>query len=246
MVIHISLKVADNHKQTQDVTIRKIWRQPVESDAVGQGDVARTWAVVRTPDDLGRFLARRRVAAGWTQQELADYLDIPPRYLHEIESGKHTLAYTRLFKLLRTLDIEARLEVIDDGSDGADEGSESDDDSNRRRSDLDRDDLVADEPQAARGRVQVAPRADGRWNVIREGATRASSVHDTKAQAERRGRVLARATESELVIRGRDGRIQQRDTSSSRPDTFGFNEASRRSTADFFADFDDPAGSGAT
>lgn len=219
----------------------------MESDAVGQGGLARTWAVVRTPDDLGRFLARRRAAAGWTQQELAEYLDIPPRYLHEIESGKHTLAYTRLFKLLRTLDIEARLEVIDDGADGDAEGSESDDDSNHREGrDLDRDDLVDDEPKGAGGRVHVAPRSDGRWNVIREGATRASSVHDTEAQARRRGRVLARASESELVIHGRDGRIQQRDTYSSRPDTFGFNEASRRSTADFFADFDDPAGSDAT
>lgn len=70
-----------------------------------------SWAIVRTPADLGKFLAKRRVQAGWTQRELADHLGFPPRYLHEIESGKNTLAYTRLFTLLRELDLETRLET---------------------------------------------------------------------------------------------------------------------------------------
>ncbi|MFB9315455.1 helix-turn-helix domain-containing protein [Nocardioides plantarum] len=72
----------------------------------------RRWAIAHTPDDLGRFLAKRRSELGWKQQELAAHLGIPPRYLHEIEAGKDTLAYTRLFALLRELDVELRLETV--------------------------------------------------------------------------------------------------------------------------------------
>ena len=74
---------------------------------------ATSWATVRTPEDLGQFLARRRAATGWTQRDLAEHLGFPPRYLHEIESGKQTLAYTRLFALLRALGVETRLEAND-------------------------------------------------------------------------------------------------------------------------------------
>lgn len=69
----------------------------------------RTWAVARSPEDLGRALNDRRVNLGWTQADLAEHLGFPVRYLHEIESGKHTLAYTRLFRLLATLGIDVRL-----------------------------------------------------------------------------------------------------------------------------------------
>ncbi|HRD60237.1 helix-turn-helix domain-containing protein [uncultured Nocardioides sp.] len=68
-----------------------------------------TWATVTTPGDLGQFLTRVRVAAGWTQRDLAQHLGFPVRYLHEIEAGKDTLAYARLFALLRTLDIDLQL-----------------------------------------------------------------------------------------------------------------------------------------
>lgn len=79
--------------------------------AFGAPPTKASWAVVRTPEDLGRFLSRRRVEAGWTQRELAADLGFPYRYLHEIESGKHTLAYTRLFTLLRALSVDLRLEA---------------------------------------------------------------------------------------------------------------------------------------
>lgn len=72
-----------------------------------------SWAAIRTPQDLGRFLTRRRVARGWTQQDLAQHLGFPVRYLHEIESGKDTRAYVRLFTLLRTLDIDLQLSHAD-------------------------------------------------------------------------------------------------------------------------------------
>lgn len=85
------------------------------ADRKRQGDpdaiTRASWAVVRTPEDLGKFLSRRRVDTGWTQRELAAHLGFPYRYLHEIESGKHTLAYTRLFTLLRSLSVELRVEA---------------------------------------------------------------------------------------------------------------------------------------
>lgn len=57
----------------------------------------------------------------------------------------------------------------------------------------------------------VTPRPQG-WAVQREGAERASSVHDTQAQAIDAGRALARTNETELVIHGRDGRIRDSDS----------------------------------
>jgi HTH-type transcriptional regulator/antitoxin HipB len=71
------------------------------------------WTIAHTPEDLGKFVNTRRVSSGWTQRDLAEHLGFPVRYLHEIESGKDTLAFTRLFDLLRALGIEVRLEAVD-------------------------------------------------------------------------------------------------------------------------------------
>ncbi|WP_371131164.1 DUF2188 domain-containing protein [Microbacterium sp.] len=43
------------------------------------------------------------------------------------------------------------------------------------------------DPRGAR-----SPRGDGRWNVIRDNADRASSVHDTQSSAEQTGRGTAK------------------------------------------------------
>ena len=68
--------------------------------------------------------------------------------------------------------------------------------------------------------ISVEPRPDGRWAVQRDGATRASSLHNTQKQAESAARATAKRDEVELVIKGRDGTIQRRDS-------FG-NDPSRR------------------
>jgi hypothetical protein len=57
----------------------------------------------------------------------------------------------------------------------------------------------------------VGPHADG-WQVKRDGASRASSVHDTKAVAVDAGKDLAKASGGELRIKGQDGRIQNSNT----------------------------------
>jgi hypothetical protein len=59
--------------------------------------------------------------------------------------------------------------------------------------------------------VHVVPQGD-RWAVKREGAQRASSLHDTQAEAEKQGRPLARADQTEFYLHGRDGQIREKDS----------------------------------
>ncbi|RNM14047.1 DUF2188 domain-containing protein [Nocardioides pocheonensis] len=60
--------------------------------------------------------------------------------------------------------------------------------------------------------VHITPRDDGQWNVIRDGAQRASSVHPTQADATDAGRATARREQTELYIHGRDNKIRDRDS----------------------------------
>jgi uncharacterized protein YdaT len=57
----------------------------------------------------------------------------------------------------------------------------------------------------------VVPHEDG-WAVRGAGNDRATSVHDTQAQAIDRARSIAQNQGSELLIHGRDGRIRERDS----------------------------------
>jgi Uncharacterized protein conserved in bacteria (DUF2188) len=57
--------------------------------------------------------------------------------------------------------------------------------------------------------VHVAPRGEN-WAVEREGADRASSLHDTQAAAEKAGRATARDEKTEFLLHGRDGAIRER------------------------------------
>jgi Uncharacterized protein conserved in bacteria (DUF2188) len=59
--------------------------------------------------------------------------------------------------------------------------------------------------------VHVVPQGD-RWTVKREGAQRASSLHDTQAEAEKAGRPLARTDQTEFYLHGRDGQIREKDS----------------------------------
>jgi hypothetical protein len=54
----------------------------------------------------------------------------------------------------------------------------------------------------------VVPR-DECWAVVGEGAERASSLHDTQADAIDAGRPLAQKSHGELKIHGEDGRIRE-------------------------------------
>ena len=60
--------------------------------------------------------------------------------------------------------------------------------------------------------ITVEPRPDGRWAVQRDGTKRASSLHNTQKQAETAARSFAKREEVELVVKGRDGGVQRRDS----------------------------------
>lgn len=59
--------------------------------------------------------------------------------------------------------------------------------------------------------VHVVPH-DDKWATKKEGADRAGGVYDTKAEALEHGREQAKREKTELVIHGKDGKIQDSDS----------------------------------
>jgi hypothetical protein len=60
--------------------------------------------------------------------------------------------------------------------------------------------------------ISVEPRPDGRWAVQKDGTQRASRVLDRQADAVRIARSQAQREGAELVVKGADGRIRQKDS----------------------------------
>jgi hypothetical protein len=59
----------------------------------------------------------------------------------------------------------------------------------------------------------VSPSSNGRWDVNKPGASRASSHHPTQADAQRAARgYLRNEGGGELITQGRNGRIRDKDT----------------------------------
>jgi hypothetical protein len=65
-------------------------------------------------------------------------------------------------------------------------------------------------PRASRTNQHVVPH-QGKWAVKGEGNQRATSIHETQAEATKRARDLARRQKSELLVHGRDGEILFRE-----------------------------------
>lgn len=63
----------------------------------------------------------------------------------------------------------------------------------------------------SRAGQHVVPSKNG-WSVKKAGASKASSVHRTQAEAVSAAREIARNQRTELYIHGRDGRIRERDS----------------------------------
>jgi hypothetical protein len=57
----------------------------------------------------------------------------------------------------------------------------------------------------------VVPR-NGQWAVRGAGNTRATSLHNTQAEAREAAREIARNQGSEMFIHGRNGQIRERNT----------------------------------
>lgn len=58
----------------------------------------------------------------------------------------------------------------------------------------------------------VTPHSDGGWQVKGENNLRATIITKTKQEAVDRAREISRHQKSELVIHGKDGRIQSKDS----------------------------------
>ena len=62
-------------------------------------------------------------------------------------------------------------------------------------------------------KITVQKRDDGRWEGVRDGASRASTVADTqRAAAEKSTDILARSGGGEVAIRGLNGQIREQNT----------------------------------
>jgi|TARA_R100000656_G_C3880675_1_gene114344 hypothetical protein len=60
--------------------------------------------------------------------------------------------------------------------------------------------------------VHVVPHKDGGWATVKEGASRAGSLHNTQKGAIDRARSQAQREKTEVVIHRRDGRIRDSDS----------------------------------
>lgn len=67
----------------------------------------------------------------------------------------------------------------------------------------------------------VVPAGNGDWGVRRGGASRLTSIHDTKAEAMEAGRKIAKNQKTDLVPLGRDGKIQN-------PNSYGNDPSSTK------------------
>ena len=72
---------------------------------------------VSSPQSLGRLLQQARLARGLSQQQLAHELGISQGYVSELETGKASLALTRIFEVTRVTGMTMYVEVPEGSSD---------------------------------------------------------------------------------------------------------------------------------
>ncbi len=70
---------------------------------------------------------------------------------------------------------------------------------------------------AKRKTTHVVPNSDGGWDIRQGGGQRSSGHFETKQDAEARAREISRNQGSELVIHGKDGKIQRTDSHGNDP-----------------------------
>lgn len=63
----------------------------------------------------------------------------------------------------------------------------------------------------------VVPNANGGWSVRQSGASRASKVFDTQADAVKYGQKVARSEHTELYVHRKDGTIREKSSYGSDP-----------------------------
>ncbi len=63
----------------------------------------------------------------------------------------------------------------------------------------------------------VVPAKNDGWNVVKGGAQKASKHFNKKEQAVKKARVISKNQGTELIIHGKDGKIQQSDSHGNDP-----------------------------
>lgn len=77
--------------------------------------------------------------------------------------------------------------------------------------------IATGDKNMARKEHHIVPNPNGGWDIKRENAIKSSGHFDTKKEAIDRGRQISKNQGSELIIHGRDGRIQQSDSHGNDP-----------------------------
>lgn len=72
---------------------------------------------VSSPQALGRLLQQARLARGLSQQQVAAELGISQAYVSELESGKTSLALTRVFAIMRLTGMTLSAEIPESPTD---------------------------------------------------------------------------------------------------------------------------------
>jgi len=60
--------------------------------------------------------------------------------------------------------------------------------------------------------VIVGPSGSGRWTLKQGGSSRPVSSHEKQSTAIEKGQRIAKDQKSELIVRGRDGKIRSKDS----------------------------------
>ena len=72
---------------------------------------------VTSPQALGRLLQQARLLRELSQQQVADELGISQGYVSELESGKSSLALTRIFDIMRLTGMTLQAEIPEGSTD---------------------------------------------------------------------------------------------------------------------------------
>lgn len=72
---------------------------------------------VSSPQALGRLLQQARLSRGLSQQQVAAQLGISQGYVSELESGKTSLALTRVFDIMRLTGMTLQAEIPEGSTD---------------------------------------------------------------------------------------------------------------------------------
>ena len=67
--------------------------------------------------DLGNVIRERRMAKGYTQEQLSELLDITPGHLKQMEGGRRNPSVPLLFQMMELLDFSVDALVFPTGED---------------------------------------------------------------------------------------------------------------------------------